>query len=127
MTSPSDDPNEPRTELGTAHLPEAPPARTELTPETGAPATKLVAVGGGIAWRLIVVLLLALVLVVFAVQNTQSVNLSFFLWSWKVPVAVVLVGAVVVTVILDEALGFWWRRRRARQAVARQEEKATHL
>ncbi len=125
MSSPSEDPNERRTEPETVPLPET-PARTEPTLEAAPPATKLVAVGGGIAWRLIFFLLLALVLVVFAVQNTGSVDLSFLGWSWNVPLAVVLVGVVVATVILDEIFGFWWRRRRAALSVARQEEKTRH-
>lgn len=91
--------------------------------ETAAPEeprkATLVPVGGGIAWRLIVFLLLALVLVVFAVQNTDPVDLHFLGWSWSVPLAVVLVGIVAVTVLLDEIVGFFWRRRRARATVAR--------
>lgn len=87
----------------------------------GAPGkgTTLVAVGGGIAWRLIVFLLFALVLVVFAVQNTDPVDLRFLGWSWSVPLAIVLIGVIAVTVLLDELFGFFWRRRRARDAVAR--------
>jgi len=115
----------------TLEIPAAPPpAATGATPPAAAtgqapPApAKLVPVGGGIAWRLILVLVLALALVVFAVQNTDPVDLRFLGWSWNVPLAVVLVGIVAVTVLLDEFLGFWWRRRHARSTVRRREEKA---
>ncbi len=79
--------------------------------------------GPGVPWGLTVVLLLALLLVVFAVQNTQPVALTFLAWEWEFPLVVMIVSVVVISVVATELLGWAMRRRRARRARERQELK----
>jgi uncharacterized integral membrane protein len=79
--------------------------------------------GPGIPWGLTVALILALLLVVFAVQNTQTVALTFLGWEWRFPLVVIIVSVTVVSVVATELLGWVMRRRRARLARERQELK----
>ena len=64
-----------------------------------------------------------MLLVVFAVQNTQDVDLRFLGWEGRFPLVVIIVTIVVVTVVLDEILGTVLRRRRKRRRAEREELK----
>ncbi len=75
----------------------------------------------GIPWRLTVFLLLTVLVVVFAVQNTQDVELRFLGWSWELPLVIIILIAVVVSVILDEVLGGILKRRRSQLRREREE------
>lgn len=70
---------------------------------------------------LILALALAVLLVFFAIQNTQMVEVNLFSWSWEAPLILALIGAFIAAVIVDEALGLWVRRRRRRRREAREE------
>ncbi len=114
----SDRPDEPaQTDAGMSS-PEteqwAPPPATEAPSPPKQP-------GGGIPWLLTLVLLLTVAVVIFAVQNTQDVQLGFLGWSWRLPLAIVILIAVVVTVILDQVLGGIIKRQRARRRRERAE------
>lgn len=99
--------------------PEAPPAEEEKTervvvrPE---PTT-------GIPWRLGLFLALTVVVVIFAVQNTQEVVLEFLGWSWRLPLVIIITITVVVSVILDEILGGIIKRQQRRRRLEREELK----
>lgn len=75
----------------------------------------------GVPWGLGLFLVLSVLLVIFAIQNTQTVTLRFLPWEGRFPLAVVVVAIVVVTVILDEVLGALMRRRRRRRRAERAE------
>lgn len=75
----------------------------------------------GIPWRLGLFLLLATLVVVFAVQNTQEVGLEFLAWEWRLPLVIIILITVVVSVILDEVLGGIIKRRRTRRRREREE------
>lgn len=79
--------------------------------------------GPGVPWGLTVALILALLLVVFAVQNTQTVALTFLGWAWEFPLVVIIVSVAVVSIVATELLGWVMRRRRTRRARERQELK----
>jgi uncharacterized integral membrane protein len=70
---------------------------------------------------LVFLLLLALLIVVFAVQNTQSVRIQFLAWEGRFPLAIVIIAVVVATIILDELLGLVFRRRRRKRVAERAE------
>lgn len=88
----------------------APPSQTTVAPS-----------GPGIPWRLGLFLVLAVLVVVFAVQNTQDAELHFLGWSWRLPLVIIILVAVVVSIILDEVLGGIVKRRRARRRLEREE------
>ena len=66
-------------------------------------------------------LLLALILLILAVQNTQDVAISFLGWDFTIPLFGVALGAALVAVVLDEVIGLVWRRRRRAQLAERAE------
>lgn len=72
-------------------------------------------------WGLGIFLLLAVLVAVFIVQNTQQVALRFAGWSGFFPLALIIVIVVVVTVVLDEILGLVMRGRRRRRVAEREE------
>lgn len=67
-----------------------------------------------IPWRLVAALVIVALIVVFAVQNTQDVELRFLAWSWQLPLVIVILVAVVVSILLDQILSGIVRRRRRR-------------
>ena len=74
-------------------------------------------------WRVILFLLLAVLVVVFAVQNTQSVELRILGWSWELPLVIIILATVVVSVLLAEILGGIIKRRRRLRRLEREELK----
>jgi len=73
------------------------------------------------SWSLAVFLLIGLGFVVFAVQNTDNVNLRFLSWDFTVALPLLLVVTALIAVIADEIVGLI-RRRRRRQRTAEREE-----
>lgn|SRR5690606_34271236 len=78
---------------------------------------------GGIdfPWRLLLLLAIVFVIVVFAVQNTQDVELRFFAWSWELPLVIIIVGTVAIATLADSIIGSILKRRRARRRHEREE------
>lgn len=66
-------------------------------------------------------LVVALILLVLAVQNTQDVMVSFLGWDFTFPLFGVAIGAALAAVVLDELIGLVWRRRRRAQLADRAE------
>ncbi len=75
----------------------------------------------GIPWGLALALLVAVLLIVFAVQNTQTVQLRFLVWETTAPLVIIVAVAVVAAIVFDELLG-WALRRRRRRRLAEKEE-----
>jgi uncharacterized integral membrane protein len=75
----------------------------------------------GIPWRLAVFLVMTVLIVVFAVQNTQDVGLRFLGWTSQLPLVIVILIAVVISIILDEILGGILKRRRMQRRREREE------
>jgi uncharacterized integral membrane protein len=85
------------------------------------PAPEVVSVDAGIPWGLIFFLILSVLMAVFAVQNTQDVELEFLGWSGEFPLIMIIVGVFVTAVVLDEILGTILRRRRRTRRLEKQE------
>ena len=77
--------------------------------------------GTGVSAAMVVGLLLAILVIVVAVQNTGRVNAEFLAWEVDAPLVAVILAASVAGVLLDETLGFFWRRRRRRHFAERAE------
>jgi uncharacterized integral membrane protein len=101
----------------------------ESTPEPLTPAQQAESTGraagadSGIPWGLGIFLLVSVLLVVFAVQNTQLATLNFFGWEGEFPLVVIIVAVAVVAIVLDEILGVVLRRRRRRRRAEKEELK----
>lgn len=77
--------------------------------------------GTGFYMGLGATLLLGLILLIFAVQNTDDVSVSFLGWDFTFPLFGIAIGAALVAVVLDELMGVIWRRRRRAQLAERAE------
>ena len=94
------------------------PTRASTKDTAPAPTT---AVDAGVPWGLIFFLALSVLMAVFAVQNTQDVELEFLGWSGEFPLIMIIVGVFVTAVVLDEILGTILRRRRRIRRLEKQE------
>lgn len=79
---------------------------------------------GELSWGLGLALLLGLVVVLFAVQNTDPVRIRFLGWSWTLPLALVIFVVAMVAALADELFGLVARRRRRRRKALKEELKA---
>lgn len=75
----------------------------------------------GIPWGAGFGLLISVLLVVFAVQNTQNVPIRFLAWEWALPLVIVIVGVTVLAVVITSIAGWGVRRRRRRRAAEKAE------
>ena len=80
--------------------------------------------GTGVYVGLVAVLVTLSALVILAAQNTDLVNFSFLTWKLEYPLVAIILATIGFTIILDEATGFIWRRRRRRVKADRMELKA---
>ena len=71
-------------------------------------------VGTGLFWSLIVGVLLATVVMILVAQNTGSVTMAFLGWDFSTSLIVLLLGALLIGVVLDELFGLVFRARRRR-------------
>jgi uncharacterized integral membrane protein len=85
------------------------------------PTPAVVSVDAGIPWGLIFFLILSVLMAVFAVQNTQDVELEFLGWAGEFPLIMIIVGVFVAAIVLDEILGTILRRRRRTRRLEKQE------
>jgi uncharacterized integral membrane protein len=90
-----------------------PDAPTPTTPGGGAGTPEFP--GTGVSAALVIGVLLTILAIVVAVQNTASISVTFLAWEFDAPLFAVILAAIVAGVLLDETLGFFWRRRRRRQ------------
>lgn len=80
--------------------------------ETSAPASPR----EPIPWGLVLLLIWAVLLTIFSVQNAQQVTVEFLGWDWQMPLALLMmVTALVTLVITGVGMGFYRRRRRKRR------------
>ncbi len=77
--------------------------------------------GTGLRWGLILGIILAIPLIVFLAQNTQSVTINFLAWTGQVPLVAVLGATVILTIVIDELIGLAVRSRRRKAIVEHQE------
>lgn len=95
------------------------PSTSEVT-ETE-PTQERVFVGTGLFWGLIVGVILSLVVIVLAAQNTGTITVSFLGWDFSTPLIVLILGAFLIGVVVAESLGLVYRKRRRRTLQERDE------
>lgn len=85
-----------------------------LQPEPG--STRATEVREGVPWGAILLLIWAVLLIVFSVQNADNTPVAFLVWDWEIPVALlVLITALATLVLTGVGLAFYRRRRRQRR------------
>jgi len=74
-----------------------------------------------IRWGLVSFIVLAIVVIILAAQNTQEVELKALGWTAQAPLVVIILVTVLVTVILDELVGLILRSRKKKRLAERAE------
>lgn len=70
-----------------------------------------------IPWRLLIALVVLALLVVFALQNTESVDMEFLGWNFSAPL-ILVIGITFAAAVIIWSLGGWVVRRRRRSRAA---------
>ena len=77
--------------------------------------------GSGFYVGLVLILVIAALILVFAIQNTAEVALEFLGLDFTVPAFAIALGAALVAIVLDELIGLVWRRQRRVRLMERTE------
>lgn len=99
--------------------PEPEPAEQEapLPSEPAVPSST------GIAWGAILLVIAIALIVIFSVQNTDSVPVRFLWMEGEFSLAIIILVTVGVIIVLTELAGLSYRRRRRRRRAEREELK----
>lgn len=74
-----------------------------------------------IPWGAVLLVVWAVALIVFSVQNAEQTTVEFLAWEWQMPVALLVMVTSLVTLILTALGGAIYRRRRRKQRAMREE------
>ena len=77
--------------------------------------------GTGVVTGFVVGLILASAAVIFVAQNGERVGVEWLWTDFRVSLAVIILGAILLGIIADEAIGIVWRRMRRRRLAERAE------
>lgn len=67
-------------------------------------------------WRLFSALTVFALIVIFALQNTDSVEVNFLFWEFGVRLIVVITATMVLSVIFGDMIEWWWNRRKRKHS-----------
>jgi uncharacterized integral membrane protein len=68
-----------------------------------------------IPWRLVSALAVFGLIVIFALQNTDSTDVDFLFWDFSIPLIVVITATMVLSVVFGDMIDWWWRRRKKKK------------
>lgn len=88
------------------------PAPAKAPPPAPAPTTRR----RGISATLILGVLLPLVVMILAAQNTADVTFEFLFWDARTPLVVIILGSALAGVVIHQIATLLWRGRRPRQS-----------
>ena len=83
------------------------------TPEPEQPART------GLSITLAIGILLLVLFAIFAVQNTEKVEVEFLAWTFQTSRITMLLVTAAIFIVLDEIAGYLWRRRRRQRKIAK--------
>ncbi|HEX6299536.1 MAG TPA: LapA family protein [Acidimicrobiia bacterium] len=69
----------------------------------------------GVPWGAVLLLLWAVLLIVFSVQNADDTTVDFLAWSWSMPVALLVMITALATLVLTGIGSVFYRRKRRRR------------
>ncbi len=82
----------------------------DLVPEE---STGTTTVRDPLPWSLVLVLIWAVALIIFSVQNAQQVTVEFLGWDWQMPLALLMMITALATLVFTGlGMAFYRRRRR---------------
>ena len=109
-------PIESTTPAGGAAVPTGEEEKSEVKPESHPQF-----VGTGVFWGLVIGVILSIIVIVFAAQNTQSATIKTIVWDWSSPLFVVVLISLIIGIVLDEIVGLLYRARRRRRLAEKAE------
>ena len=71
--------------------------------------------GLGPRFGIVAAVVAGVVLLALVLQNSDSARLRLFWIDAKLPLSALVLGSALIAVVIDEACGVIWRRRRRRQ------------
>jgi uncharacterized integral membrane protein len=77
--------------------------------------------GTGIMWGAVALVAVAVLFVVVALQNAHDVEFDFLWATVQTPLILIIAITIAVTLVVDEVVGFLWRRRRRTRLREREE------
>jgi uncharacterized integral membrane protein len=77
--------------------------------------------GTGVSVALVIGVVVTVLAIIIAIQNTDDVDVDFLAWDVEAPLVAVILAAAVAGVLFDEILGLFWRRRRRHHLAERAE------
>lgn len=98
-------------------------AEAPAASDQGEGAERRVFVGTGFFWGLVVGVVITAMVIVFAAQNTASIEVKFLGWRFATPLIVLILGSVLAGIVIDEVAGLVYRRRKRRILNEREELK----
>ncbi len=99
---------------GTRAILRSPAEQAESGATTRRVPRERVFVGTGLFWGLIVGVALAIGVIIAAAQNTGNTTINFLGWEFTTPLIVLILGAMLIGVVLDEIFGIIYRSRKRR-------------
>lgn len=96
-------------------------ANSDLPPAQAGGEAAPVFRGTGVSVALVIGVVVTVLAIIVAIQNTDDVGIDFLAWDLEVPLVAVVLAAAVAGVLFDEILGFFWRRRRRHDLAERAE------
>lgn len=73
----------------------------------------------GIPWGAILLIIWAVALIIFSVQNAEQATVDFLGWSWEMPIALLVMVTALATLVLTGLGSAYYRRRRRKRAELR--------
>ena len=73
----------------------------------------------GVSITVAIGLVLLVLFAIFAIQNTEAVEVEFLAWTFQTSRITMLLVTAILFVVLDEIAGFVWRRRRRQRKIAK--------
>ena len=77
--------------------------------------------GTGIMWSAIGLAVILAAFVIVVIQNAQNVEFDFLWFTVETPLSLIVAVTVALSLLLGEAVGFVWRRRRRSRLQEREE------
>lgn len=73
----------------------------------------------GLSITVAIGIVLLVLFAVFAVQNTEVVEVEFLTWTFQTSRIAMLLVTAAVFIVLDQIAGYLWRRRRRKRKLAK--------
>ncbi len=73
----------------------------------------------GLSISLAIGIVLMVLFAIFAVQNTEKVEVEFLAWTFQISRITMLLVTAGIFIVLSQIAGYLWRRRRRQRKVAK--------